>query len=307
MKNDKIIILAYFGKLPNYFNIFLESCKNNSDFDFIIISDQKINSISKNIKIIPLSFESIKDITKNKLGLKYEIFSPYKLCDYKPAYGKIFEEHLNGYTHWGHCDADMIFGSISGHISKNDFKNYDKLLDKGHLVFYKNNETMNNAFLLNKSSEIGFDLVTKYKEPCYFDEICLPNILKKYNIRQYSNTNIADILPQYQDMIIPDIKNIKNQKFYYENGKIFREYIDKKGLKLTDEYMYIHLQKRKMSISRKLDTSKRIYINPNIFTNNIETETRINSKIYLLKYQIKKIIKLNMNKIIIKIMIWNIK
>ena len=40
MKKYSICIVGvYFGKLPKYFNLWLKSCENNSDIDFLIIGD----------------------------------------------------------------------------------------------------------------------------------------------------------------------------------------------------------------------------------------------------------------------------
>ena len=33
------VIGVYFGKLPEYFNLWLKSCEYNKDIDFLIVSD----------------------------------------------------------------------------------------------------------------------------------------------------------------------------------------------------------------------------------------------------------------------------
>lgn len=35
----KIFIVPYFGKFPNYFQLILNSCEKNSDFNWLIITD----------------------------------------------------------------------------------------------------------------------------------------------------------------------------------------------------------------------------------------------------------------------------
>lgn len=35
-----IIILPYFGKFSNYFNLFLKSCEKNHTIDWLVITDQ---------------------------------------------------------------------------------------------------------------------------------------------------------------------------------------------------------------------------------------------------------------------------
>ena len=32
------------------------------------------------------------------------------MCDYKVAYGEMFQDYIKEYDFWGHCDMDMIFG-----------------------------------------------------------------------------------------------------------------------------------------------------------------------------------------------------
>ena len=41
---------------------------------------------------------------------------PYKLCDFRPAFGEIFADELAGYDFWGHSDLDLIFGQIREHL-----------------------------------------------------------------------------------------------------------------------------------------------------------------------------------------------
>ena len=47
-----------------------------------------------------------------KMALDINIQKPYKLCDFKPAYGKIFEDYLEAYDFWVHCDLDIRWGDI---------------------------------------------------------------------------------------------------------------------------------------------------------------------------------------------------
>lgn len=40
--NRIALIIPYFGKLPNYFHLWKESCKKNTAIDFILLTDNKI-------------------------------------------------------------------------------------------------------------------------------------------------------------------------------------------------------------------------------------------------------------------------
>ena len=39
----KILIIPYFGKFNNYFELWLKSCEYNTDFDWLIFTDDKTN------------------------------------------------------------------------------------------------------------------------------------------------------------------------------------------------------------------------------------------------------------------------
>ena len=57
-----LFIIPYFGKFPNYFQLFLNSCEYNSEYNWVIITDNKEEyNYPKNVKIINKSFEELKE------------------------------------------------------------------------------------------------------------------------------------------------------------------------------------------------------------------------------------------------------
>ena len=50
--NKIAVIMPYFGKMPNYFDLWLQSCHANSQIDWIIVTDNLIKHDFNNIKII---------------------------------------------------------------------------------------------------------------------------------------------------------------------------------------------------------------------------------------------------------------
>ena len=98
MLHKIIVFITYFGNFPWYFSYFLHSCKFNPTIDFLIFSNSTdTQQLPSNLKIINKTLEEIKIIANKKLGLKVSIDYPYKLCDFKPAYGLIFEDYSKGY------------------------------------------------------------------------------------------------------------------------------------------------------------------------------------------------------------------
>ena len=99
MKKIRLII-PYFGKLPKFFPYFLLTAKRNQKIDFLIYTDQNIDQFeilnAENIEFKTLSFDDLRKKVQSKFDFEISLKTPYKLCDYKVAYGFIFEEELKG-------------------------------------------------------------------------------------------------------------------------------------------------------------------------------------------------------------------
>ena len=98
-KNKKcVLILPYFGKFNNYFPLFLKSCAENPSYTWMIFTDDEFNyECPQNVHIIKCTLRDIIKVANNKFGFKVVLDSPYKLCDYKPAYGFLFEEYIRDF------------------------------------------------------------------------------------------------------------------------------------------------------------------------------------------------------------------
>ena len=82
-----VMILPYFGKLPNYFSLFLLSCKNNPEIDWLLYTDSQVQSPASNIKINHCSFDIFVERIRKSIPFPITLTSPYDLCDFKPTYG----------------------------------------------------------------------------------------------------------------------------------------------------------------------------------------------------------------------------
>jgi hypothetical protein len=155
---DKIILITcWYGEYPWYLPYYLHSCSYNSNIDFVIITDNtdEIPNLPKNVKIIFKILPDIISATSEKLNFKINIDYPYKLCDFKPAYGFIFPELIKGYDFWGHCDLDIIYGDIRSFFTSELLENYDYLSVRhdyttGCFGLYRNIDFMNNFFQKSK-------------------------------------------------------------------------------------------------------------------------------------------------------------
>lgn len=294
--NKVALIIPYFGKLPNYFNLFLYSCSKNENVDFFIFTDQIVNEKYNNVKYYKMTFNELNLLSKEKLLVS--VLSPYKLCDFKVTYGKLFENYISNYEYWGYCDCDMLFGNLNLLLNETIYQ-YDKILTDGHLTIFKNEEKINNLYKKEYKDIINFKKAVTIKEPCFFDEIMFPIICRRNNVKTYVNKEIyADILPKYFEFKMPQ-NNIDNQTFVYENGKILRRNDNK-------EYIYIHLQKRKIFKDSNIDYDKPIYIFSNIFTND-KNYVETYDKKFKFKYYINYFKRFSLNRIKIKLLTNKIK
>lgn len=85
------LIIPYFGKFNSYFQLFLKTCKYNPRTDWIIFTDDKTNfNYPENVHVYYMTFKNMQKLIQSKFDFEVSINKPYKLCDYKVAYGYIF-------------------------------------------------------------------------------------------------------------------------------------------------------------------------------------------------------------------------
>lgn len=153
MNKSIALIILYFGKIPWYFDYFMHSCRYNLRVHFIIITDDDSydQKAPDNIFIIHKTFEEVKNIISEKLQMDVAFDDPYKLCDFKPAYGFIFSDLVKGYDFWGYGDIDIIFGNIRSFITDDILNEYDVISLRhdfliGNFSLFRNIEKVNKLF-----------------------------------------------------------------------------------------------------------------------------------------------------------------
>ena len=179
-------IIPYFGKLPNYFQLFLKSCEYNPTFNWIVFTDDKTGfHYPDNVKRVEMTFLKLRDLVQSKFDFPISLERPYKLCDYKPAYGYIFSDFISGYKMWGHCDIDTLMGHLEDFITDRDIAIYDKMFTLGHMIIYKNTEENNRLFMKD------FRGVSLYRESFTTDKITSSLFSNKHSEKAPCNTEKA--------------------------------------------------------------------------------------------------------------------
>lgn len=248
MKKEIIIFIPYFGKLPVYFQTFLHSCQGVEKIHFYIFTDDA--EIGKMVVPSTVSYnlmtfdELAKRISSLNLG---ELPYSYKLCDYKPLYGLIFSDYAEGYDYWGYCDVDTMMGDVDGFLAKINYKQYDRIGEKGHFTIYRNVERLNYLYktkLPNIPPIYDFDFVKQTTYPCNFDESGMNWICDKKGVSFYKCNHVAQMTIVHDFHLHTSKRFQQPEIFVWEKGHVYCYYRENGELK-KEEYMYIHFEDRK--------------------------------------------------------------
>lgn len=245
-----VLINCYFGKYPNYFNLFLDSCKKNPTINYLLFTDNVLSNTPENVTVVNTTFDEIKAKIQSKFDFEISLDAPYKLCDYKPTYGYVLGEYISEYDYWGYCDIDMIFGNLRKFLPDDILMNYDKFYKLGHLTIFRNSPEINTLFMDEKV--VSYRKAFTTKKIAVFDEfmgiqLIFDNQMKKtYFSRDYADITKATNRFALSAVLAEDIpnNNYDNQLFVYQDGCVYR-YFENENVISRDEFAYIHLQKRK--------------------------------------------------------------
>ena len=269
MKKTIALVIPYFGKFHNYFSLFLKSCAYNPTVDFYIFTDiEEKYDYPPNVHRVIMSFEVLKKRIQQLYDFEIVLNEPYDLCDFKVAYGEIFQEYLKPYDFWGFCDCDLIYGDIRHFLTEDLLDKYEKLFMRGHFTLFKNvaeiNQLYRNAIDGIKQYEIAFSEAGAH----HFDEGYPEDVPGINRIFQDAGKAVFD---EYYFADI-DVENTQQEQrkaeksvFVWEKGKLYRYYSEKTSIQ-KEEFMYIHLQKRKMkNLVADIEHAEQFLIMPNKF------------------------------------------
>lgn len=263
-------ICCYFGKWPSTFAYWLKSCEYNKGIDFFLVSDIATDEyeIPENVHVVRKSFADVQLLVADKFkGIDVSLERPYKLCDFKTAYGYIFSDIFDGYDYWGFYDIDTIWGDILKFIPDNEDNHFVRIFPCGHLSFFRNSAPYDKIYeLVNKIEGMpcrnnmqGKNVVSWQKcfsinESCYYDEEGgLEPYLISTELPNYLAVDFDNILPPWRFdhfYIINFPEKSQNVVYSFEYGKLYRCYLNKAKVK-KEEISYLHYPKRQLKCLSK--------------------------------------------------------
>lgn len=266
-------VIPWSGKLPDYFRIWLLTCKNNSSIDFLLFTDDKTEyDFPDNVKVHYFSTEGLKNIFRKNFDFQITIDKPYKFCDFRPAYGEIFSDWLKEYDFWGHCDIDLLWGDIRKFLTDEILEKYKRIYTRGHCCLYRNVPEVNAWYrLLPRQGYQEYKKVFTTNDSCCFDEWgghCgggISCIIHANGIEVYDSTDMADLAVNRAVFKInrrEDIPVTCQTYFKYENGRVTACYRNEE----CAEFLYVHFQKRAPKVVDGIYDDCLYLIPPNIIT-----------------------------------------
>lgn len=245
------MLIPYFGKIPDYFDLWLRTAEYNHNWDFFLYTDLAFPVESgSNVKVKYMTFAQLQSRIRERLGSDCVIGDPYKLCDYKPAYGVLFQEDLVGYDFWGFCDIDVLLGDLDDYVTDELLACNDKLFDLGHFCLMRNSPKMNELYRQEYPCVLPCSYAFRTNYICHFDENGTIAYAPEYDssLRLYTEYSFFDV-PFNSYPMLYDHTEVYVR---WQNGKL--ELCLPCG-QAVRSVMYVHLQKRTMHRTGPVDSS----------------------------------------------------
>lgn len=272
MEHSIILICPYFGTInKSIHSLWLQGCAANPDITFLLLTDdaQALEMpATENVRGLFMTWEDCARLIRQTFDYEVSLQSPYKLCDYRPAYGKIFHEYLSDFEFWGHTDSgDTLYGDLRQFLTNEMLDSYDKIHVFGHLTLYRNTPENNQRYLCTDSS--GIDAKTVFSTE---ENLCFDDMFQRASINRIYQENgfpllervpnlVADLFPsKWAFQIVEDQGKKIPRVFEWEHGKLFDVTV-RNGQLQRREIGYVHFQKRK--IENQDNCKDHFYMIPN--------------------------------------------
>lgn len=277
-------ICCYFGKWPAHFQMWLYSCGYNPQVTFWLVTDIPMEGyhVPENVKVCCMSFKAVGErIQQTFPEIPVCVDRPYKLCDFKTAYGKIFADLFEGYDYWGFYDIDTIWGNIVKFIPDNNDKGLIKIFPCGHLSFIRNVAPWNTIYkrvnevagtpcrnnMLGKNISTWQECFSSSESHYYDEEGGLEPLFATLDVPQYGGVDFDNILPpwRFDHFLSINFPEKSDHLVYgFDRGHLYRYYLKGNNVQ-QEEVSYVHFSKRLVVVCDSADGDK-FSMYPNLIT-----------------------------------------
>lgn len=163
-----VLIFPYFGKLPVQYKMWRESALRNPSVDFMFFTDADVEP-APNIIVHKMQFYDFQQLTQKAFDFTIVLDRPYKLCEYKQAYGYILHDYIKKYDFWGFGDLDLVYGDIRSFLTDSVLQ-HTFLLGWGHLTLLRNDDDANTYFMKQIDGYQNYKDAFTTSKITFFDE-----------------------------------------------------------------------------------------------------------------------------------------
>ena len=258
------LVVPHFGERPPYFPLVLRSMAGNPEVSWLLLTEQPVPEAPPNVTVELCEFDELVKRIQSHVEFEIALTSPYKLCDFRPAFGEIFADELAGYDFWGHCDLDVLFGRIRDHLPPEAFE-ADKILFQGNFALYRNVPPAARWYR-HEVGRISYRDVFTDPTPQHFDEWGgIYYLVEDLGVRCWQQPVIFDIAFSRYRTRAEHPPGRDPRRYAWEDGEVC-EYHLAGGRVVRRTALLIHLQKRVMRApGPAVLAADRYWIRPNGF------------------------------------------
>lgn len=263
-----VIVAQYFGTLPPYFRAWLETCRSNKKFSWFFATDQPLDNydIPPNVMVAYMTLAETSQIFSRGLHTEVCLTRPYKLCDFRPFLWILLDHFSIQYSHWGHCDIDMIFGNLDAFITVDMLKRAERVFKDGHFAIYRNSRLAKSMAFSSRGMLVDWKTVVTTDRSFGFDEHHGVNRAwsKFPELWACEDSAIYDVEPQVEHLapsrgaIFPRVTSIG-----WKGGVLTVSETNTFGITANREVMAVHFQKRPIRIEPNFDLADGFLLLPN--------------------------------------------
>lgn len=137
----KLLICPWFGPAPPWIDHWANNITRLEEHGYSVLTMEDRDHFNERCRDLFGIDEAIGDDGR-------------KLCDYRCAFGLIFEPELKGFDFWGTTDLDVVYGRVERYVTDEFLEPLD--LHSNHPTYvsgpwslYRNNDAVNQLFTLH--------------------------------------------------------------------------------------------------------------------------------------------------------------
>jgi hypothetical protein len=238
------LVVPHFGPRPPYFPLVVRSMARNPDIQWLLFTDGPVPDAPPNLDVRVGDFEGLAKRIQAHFDFEISLERPYKLCDFRPAFGEIFADELAGCDFWGHSDLDVIFGRIREHLPAAAFE-ADKILFQGNFALYRNTAEAA-GWYRHEVGRISYREAMTAPGARHFDEMAgIYYVVRDLGVRCWDENVIFDLSFARYRTRAEDPPGRDPRRYAWEDGEVC-EYRLQRGELVRRTALLVHLQKRTM-------------------------------------------------------------